>query len=292
MKRMRLLAVVLLCSGVTTCVLAAADQSTQPAFGLDRLPPLQQTFAGYPLWQYCASLLWILLAFLLTAIIDVVMTRVVKKLVARTKTRLDDDLAATLRKPLKIIVMVVMLNTGIEMFAWPGWFSKILSPIFIITLGSAAIYIAVQLVELLLHSVEERFFKGDVHLTRLMLPVLGKTMKVFVIIIGVLTIAQHLGLQIASVITGLGIGGIAVALAAQNTLANMFGSLVILGDHLFHTGDRIQIDKFDGVVETIGLRSTRLRTTEGNVVTIPNKTVADSAVVNYTTPSSFTGRPP
>jgi MscS family membrane protein len=113
-----------------------------------------------------------------------------------------------------------------------------------------------------------------------MLPILGKSLKVFVIIIAALTTAQYLGLPITSIIAGLGVGGIAVALAAQSTLANVFGSITILADRPFRVGDRVQIDKYDGTVETIGLRSTRVRTLEGHLVTIPNKTVADSAINN------------
>lgn len=89
-------------------------------------------------------------------------------------------------------------------------------------------------------------------------------------------------MPITSVLAGLGVGGIAVALAAQSTLANVFGSITILTDRPFRVDDRVQIDKHDGTVETIGLRSTRLRTLEGHLVTIPNKTIADSAINNVT----------
>ena len=121
---------------------------------------------------------------------------------------------------------------------------------------------------------------ADADLARLLMPVLARSLKVFVIIIGVLTTAQYLGLPITSVIAGLGIGGVAVALAAQNTLANVFGTISLLMDRPFHVGDRVQIDKYDGTVETIGLRSTRIRTLEGHLVTIPNKIVADSGINN------------
>ncbi|MCX7916233.1 MAG: mechanosensitive ion channel family protein, partial [Verrucomicrobiae bacterium] len=91
---------------------------------------------------------------------------------------------------------------------------------------------------------------------------------------------RYMGLPITSVVAGLGIGGIAVALAAQNTLANVFGTITILADRPFRVGDRVQIDKFDGTVETIGLRSTRIRTLDGHLVTLPNKIVADSGITN------------
>jgi MscS family membrane protein len=133
---------------------------------------------------------------------------------------------------------------------------------------------------LLLEYSTSKFLGDDMQLAKLMLPVLGRSLKVFVILIGALTTAQFLGLPITSVIAGLGIGGVAVALAAQNTLANVFGSITILMDRPFHVGDRVQIEKYDGTVETIGLRSTRIRTLEGHLVTMPNKMVADAAINN------------
>lgn len=113
-----------------------------------------------------------------------------------------------------------------------------------------------------------------------MFPVLGKTFKVFVIIIGVLTTAQLMGFPITSALAGLGVGGIAVALAAQNTLANVFGSVTLLTDRPFRVGDVVRVEAIEGKVEAIGLRSTRIRTHDGHFVTIPNKTVADSAIIN------------
>jgi MscS family membrane protein len=152
--------------------------------------------------------------------------------------------------------------------------------IFVLCVAVTVTYVAVRLVDLLIEYFEEKFFSGDAQLAQLMLPVLGKTFKVFVIIIGVLTTAQHLGIPVTSILAGLGVGGVAVALAAQSSLANIFGSIVILTDRPFRVGDQVQIGEVVGSVETIGLRSTRIRTLEGHLVTMPNKTVADGNIIN------------
>ncbi len=81
-------------------------------------------------------------------------------------------------------------------------------------------------------------------------------------------------------IAGLGIGGIAVALAAQDTLANLFGTVALLIDRPFRVGDRIEVEGYNGPIERIGLRSTRIRTLDGHLVTIPNKTVANVPINN------------
>jgi len=241
---------------------------------------LQRSLMGYPLWQYVASLLWVILAFVVAVGVDWLMTHQLRRLTAKTKTDFDDQLIEILHKPVKLAILLVMLNAGVQVFQWPEWAEKVLAVVFVVAVAATVTYLAVRLVDLVVTVAQQRFFADDAQLAKLMLPVLGKSFKVFVILIGVLTTAQHLGMPITSVLAGLGVGGIAVALAAQNTLANVFGSITILTDRPFRVGDRIQLDKYDGVVESIGLRSTRLRTLEGHLVVIPNKTVADSAINN------------
>jgi MscS family membrane protein len=89
-----------------------------------------------------------------------------------------------------------------------------------------------------------------------------------------------LGANIGTWLAGLGIAGLAVSLAAQDSIRNLFGSLMIFLDRPFTVGEQIQFDKWEGPVEEIGFRSTRLRTTTGEIVTIPNSRLADNPVVN------------
>jgi small-conductance mechanosensitive channel len=111
-------------------------------------------------------------------------------------------------------------------------------------------------------------------------PVLGKTCQVFCYLVAVLLVLQNLGYNVAGLLAGLGIGGLAVALAAKETLANLFGSIAVLMDRTFQVGDTIKQGDITGVVERIGLRSTRVRTAEGYVVSIPNQLITNAAVTN------------
>ncbi|OGJ43531.1 hypothetical protein A2974_03450 [Candidatus Peregrinibacteria bacterium RIFCSPLOWO2_01_FULL_48_20] len=104
--------------------------------------------------------------------------------------------------------------------------------------------------------------------------------RIFVWSIALLVVLSNLGYDISSLIAGLGITGIALALAAQETLSNAFGSLSILIDKPFKTGDPIRVDKYEGTVLSIGLRSTLLETKEKTIVSIPNKIVASSPIEN------------
>jgi MscS family membrane protein len=112
-------------------------------------------------------------------------------------------------------------------------------------------------------------------------PLAGKTLRVFIVIIGGILVIQNLtGVKIGPLLASLGIGGIAVALAARDSIANFFGTLTILFDKPFQVGERIIIDNYDGVVQDVGFRSTRIRTLTGHLVTIPNEKIVSSGLEN------------
>jgi len=112
-------------------------------------------------------------------------------------------------------------------------------------------------------------------------PIVGKSLRLFIIAIGGIIVIQNLtGLKIGPLLASLGIGGLAVALAAKDSIANFFGTLTILFDKPFQVGQRITIDQYDGVVENVGFRSTRIRTLTGHLLTIPNEKVVSSPLEN------------
>lgn len=112
-------------------------------------------------------------------------------------------------------------------------------------------------------------------------PIVAKTLRLFIIAIGGIVVIQNLtGLKIGPLLASLGIGGLAVALAAKDSIANFFGTLTILFDKPFQVGQRVLIDNNDGVVESVGFRSTRIRTLTGHLVTIPNEKVVNSTLEN------------
>ena len=121
----------------------------------------------------------------------------------------------------------------------------------------------------------------DSSIDDLLAPLVGKTLRVFIVTIGSILIIQNLtGVKIGPLLASLGIGGIAVALAAKDSIANFFGTLTILFDKPFQVGERVIIDNYDGVVEDVGFRSTRIRTLTGHLVTIPNEKIVNSGLEN------------
>ncbi len=138
-----------------------------------------------------------------------------------------------------------------------------------------------RLVDVLEHMLRRWTSKTETTLDDQLVPLVRKTLRVFVVIVAGLFIAQNIfAMNIGSLIAGLGIGGLAFALAAKDSIANLFGSIVIFADRPFAMGDRIKIGSHDGTVEEVGFRSTKIRTLTGHLVTIPNSVVANEAVEN------------
>jgi len=115
-----------------------------------------------------------------------------------------------------------------------------------------------------------------------LVPMLKKTTKVFVVAFGAILVAHSLTFDVASILAGLGIGGVAVALAAKDTISNLFGSVTVIIDRPFQMGDYVSLEKnIEGTVEQVGFRSTRLRTPYNSLVTLPNSVLANMAIDNY-----------
>src|ERR1051325_12133922 len=103
-------------------------------------------------------------------------------------------------------------------------------------------------------------------------PVIRKSLKLFVLVVAVLVTLDNIGVNITAAIASLSIGGLAIGLAAQDTLANLFGAVAVFVDKPFRIGDTIKLSDVEGTVESIGMRSTRVRNPDGFLVTVPNKT--------------------
>jgi MscS family membrane protein len=118
--------------------------------------------------------------------------------------------------------------------------------------------------------------------SRSLIPLGSRVAKVGIIAIAAVAVLSYLGYPVASLVAGLGIGGLALALAAQKTVENLFGAFSIGVDQPFRVGDTVRIEDFQATVERIGLRSTRFRTLDRTIVTIPNGKLADSRIESYT----------
>lgn len=155
--------------------------------------------------------------------------------------------------------------------------SSALHVIFTLVIG----YICFRLVDVAVEMLRELARRTGSTLNNMLVPIVSTSLRLTIIVLVVLEIATAVSNQPPSaVLAGLGAGGLAIGLAAQDTIKNLFGSVMIFADRPFELGDRIVIDGHDGPVETVGFRSTRLRTLDGHLVTIPNGEMANKTIRN------------
>ncbi len=189
-------------------------------------------------------------------------------------------LQLTIEQPLSWVVLFVIWNMAIDSVAIDGNAVKYLHHLINALTGFHTIkflYLAVDaLGRVLVDIVSKTESTADDQLA----PFATKTLKVLVVVLGALMIFQGFGLNVMSLLAGLGLGGLALALAAQDTAANVFGSITILMDQPFKIGDYVKVQDVEGLVEEIGFRSTRVRTFYNSVVSIPNATVAKEKIDN------------
>ena len=268
---------------VTNLLTQLADERRELlTFGLDQFEPLRTPLLGNPLWQYLASLLYIVLAFYVAKFLDW-LTRVwLRKFTGKTKTSLDDQLLELLNGPIKVVVFVVFLHIGLTLFHWPPTAEEWLHKIFVVILAVSLTYMVLKVTDVLVDVWRGRGAEAEKGMNTQLFIVIRKGIKAFLLVIAVLVTMQNLGVNVTAAIASLSIGGLAIGLAAQDTLANLFGAVAIFADKPFRLGDRIKLDAVDGTVEAIGLRSTRVRSVDGHLVTIPNKTMGNATITNIT----------
>ncbi len=142
---------------------------------------------------------------------------------------------------------------------------------------------AYNLVSIVAHALERLTAATASKLDDQLVPLVRKALRIFVVVVFALFTAKNVfGADISAWLAGLGIAGLAISLAAQESIKNLFGSVTILLDQPFSLGDTIRFGPHEGTVEEIGFRSTKVRTAEGAMVTVPNSKIADDSVVNVT----------
>ena len=253
-------------------------------FGLDQIDFLRdQTVLEQPLWKYLASLIYIALAFGAAWLLDWIVNGWLKQLAAKTESKYDDLILKLLRGPVKVVAFVILLNIGLGIFEWPERAQNYISRAFLIVVAGSVAYVALKVVDLLLGVWREKIVSPqDKAFADQLLPFVSKVVKSALVIVAVLLTTENLGVDIKTLLAGLSVGGLALGLAAQDTIANLFGAVAIFLDKPFHIGDRIRVEGVDGMVETIGLRSTAVRSLDGHHVMIPNKLMGNAIITNIT----------
>jgi len=142
------------------------------------------------------------------------------------------------------------------------------------------VLIAYRGIDIVVDVLARRAAQTDTKLDDSLVPLLRTIMRLFVVVIGILFVLQNLNVDVTSLVAGLGLGGLAFALAAQDTVRNLFGGITIFADKPFEVGDWVVVDGIEGTVESVGFRSTKVRTFYNSLVSVPNGNLIDAGIDN------------
>ena len=244
---------------------------------------LHQEFYGNSILNWAIAVGILILSFVVVKMLYWIFSNVIRRLTSKTKTSLDDVLIDKLEKPLTYLVLILGYWISIHYLVFKVNVELVLENVayFLLVIDFTAILsrIVDALITEIIMPISE---KSDSSFDNQLIPVIQKGVRSIIWILGIIIGLDNIGFDITAMIAGLGIGGLALALAAQDSVKNIFAGIMIFLDKPFRIKDRIQVDGFDGIVEEVGLRSTRLRTLEGRIVTIPNSRFTDNSVTNVT----------
>ena len=197
-------------------------------------------------------------------------------LLARNVTRWQQQhsdykrLDSTVLRPIGLMAMALIWWSGLGLLGLPDTALVILLVAVKLLVSLSAIWSAFRLVDVLNSLMMSKAQTTDNKFDDLLVPMFTKSIKVFVVVIGIIFSADNLNFDVTSLLAGLGLGGLAFALAAKDLLGNFFGSLTVLLDRPFHIGDWVVIGDVEGSVEQVGFRSTRIRTFYNSLITSPD----------------------
>jgi len=245
------------------------------------LPPwVQNHFMGFALWQWSGLLLLLLGIFMVRFITLRFIFGQAKFIMTKLKFSFSEEILERGARPLGMF-----LGLSLFIYVLPGLgftvrFNQVVLSVARLLLAFYGILALYRFTDLVTGWLTERASSTETKLDDQFVPLIDRALKNFILCVGGVFILQNLNYDVDSLIATLGVGSLAVALAAQNTIANLFGSATIFAGRPFQIGDWVKAVGVEGVVESVGFRSTQIRTFYNSLITIPNSKVADSAIDN------------
>ena len=260
---------------------AVYENASVLTFGLDSIDVLRTSVLGRPLWQNLATILYLGLAFLAAGVLDRVLRFQLNHWVRRSDIRWDEVTVRRLAGPIKLVTFLAILDVGLELFDWPDWIEIWVAKLSYVAIGASLLMAFIKVVDAAIVIWRTKLpADGDRAFNEQLLLLVGKLLKAGGFVIGLFTVFGHLGIDIRAALASVSVMGLALGLAAQDTVANLFGAVAVFIDRPFKIGDRIRVGDVDGVVEDMGIRATRVRSLDGFLITVPNKTVGNTVVTN------------
>ncbi|VAX19190.1 Potassium efflux system KefA protein / Small-conductance mechanosensitive channel [hydrothermal vent metagenome] len=238
---------------------------------------------GITVKQLCVSFSILLGALIIKRVVVNIVIKTLHKKAEQTKADWDDAFIKAIRPPLELAILLYGVWLAIQVFTLPKkpfnvqQFVETTGHVLILVLG---MWFLLRLVDVISILLRKKAHDPEHWLDTSLAPLISTALRILVVITSSIIIAQNMGYSVSGLVASLGLGGAALALASKDTVANLFGSFMILVDKPFTIGDWIKGDGFEGVVEDIGFRSTRIRTFSKTVENIPNNLMANIKVEN------------
>lgn len=222
-------------------------------------------------------LLFLLFRKIFTKYVFAILLKISKK----TSTDLFSSIFLAFKKPIQWLFIIIGIYLAVKYFPFLDHKNELF-----LNLVRASVIILVTWGLVNLASSSSLFFKDlneryNFHIDEILIPFFSRALKFIIIAISVSVIAQEFGYHVSGFVAGLGLGGLAISLAAQDALRNLVGGVVIIGEKPFTIGDWILTPSVEGTVEDINFRSTKVRTFADALVTVPNATLASEAITNW-----------
>ena len=238
---------------------------------------LEYELWGNTLESWGISILIIVGAVVVVKLISLFSRKVLKPFITRTPNHLDNVIYYSLESPIKFAVMLLGIWIAIHRLVYPDNFVKTIDNAYRILIVLDITWVFARLIGGLLEIYLGKESTGQTHK---MMPIIKRTALVLVWIIGIVMALSNIGVNISALLGTLGIGGIAFALAAQDTVKNIFGAFTIFTDKPFNIGDTIRVDNFEGTVIDVGARSTKIMDYDKRIITFPNYKITDANIIN------------
>jgi small-conductance mechanosensitive channel len=237
-------------------------------------------FAGSPMWRWVAAVGIAVVVYVAIRILRGPVAKRLVKLAEATKTRLDDLLLSVVQKTMPLFALVMSVYAGSLILVLPDKVSATLKSIaLVVLLIQVAVWVHKLATAVITQSITQR--KDEDPASASAFGVIGFFVRLVLWTVVILVSLQNLGIRVTALIAGLGVGGIAVALAAQSILGDIFNSVAILMDKPFEVGDFIIVGEHMGTVERIGIKTTRVRSLTGEELVFSNAELVGSRIKNY-----------
>lgn len=238
---------------------------------------LENELWGNTIENWGISILIILGAIIIVKLLSLLGKKVIKPFVTGTDNHLDDVIFYSLEAPVKFAIILLGIWIAIHRLVYPDSFVKVVDNAYSILIVLDITWFFGRLFSSLLQVYWGKQSNGQANK---MMPIIKRTILVIVWLIGIVMTLSNVGVNISALLGTLGIGGIAFALAAQDTVKNVFGAFTILTDKPFSIGDTIRVDSYEGTVVDVGVRSTKIMNYDKRIITFPNYKITDTSIVN------------